>query len=350
MPESDHIDRALAPAVTVIGAWLAQRASELDLDPAVLATRADLDAAAARRAEPARDGLARRPRRARRSSGCSRARRRSCSATAGAGSSCAISSLRSRCPASRSACSCTRRPRRPPICRAAWQAADALEVDSIWVWDHFFPLYGDPDAAHFECYTLLAAMAVETTPRAHRRARHVQLVPQPQSARRHVPHDRPPERRPLRARHRLGLVRARLRRVRLRVRHRAVSPARPRRRAAAHHGAPRPADAAAPRPGPDPRRRIRARRSRCGSPPSTPTRGTRSARPRPTPQKNRTLDEWCAKLDRNPRQIERTVGIQATEIDDWQAYLDAGRRAPHRDGGPAVRPRAGRRLLEIARG
>ena len=42
IPESDHIDRALAPAVTVIGAWLAQRASELDLDPAVLATRADL--------------------------------------------------------------------------------------------------------------------------------------------------------------------------------------------------------------------------------------------------------------------------------------------------------------------
>jgi ribonuclease D len=42
MPESDHIDRALAPAVTVIGAWLSQRASELELDPAVLATRADL--------------------------------------------------------------------------------------------------------------------------------------------------------------------------------------------------------------------------------------------------------------------------------------------------------------------
>jgi ribonuclease D len=42
MPEADHIDRALAPAVTVIGAWLSQRASELELDPAVLATRADL--------------------------------------------------------------------------------------------------------------------------------------------------------------------------------------------------------------------------------------------------------------------------------------------------------------------
>ena len=47
--------------------------------------------------------------------------------------------------------------------RAAWRAADALEVDSIWVWDHFYPLYGDPDAAHFEAYTLLAAMAVETS-------------------------------------------------------------------------------------------------------------------------------------------------------------------------------------------
>jgi len=42
MPESDRIDRSLAPAVTVLGAWLAQRASELDLDPALLATRAEL--------------------------------------------------------------------------------------------------------------------------------------------------------------------------------------------------------------------------------------------------------------------------------------------------------------------
>ena len=46
--------------------------------------------------------------------------------------------------------------------RAAWQAADALRVDSIWVWDHFFPLSGDPDGAHFEAWSLLAAMAVDT--------------------------------------------------------------------------------------------------------------------------------------------------------------------------------------------
>jgi probable F420-dependent oxidoreductase len=47
--------------------------------------------------------------------------------------------------------------------RAAWRAADALGVDSIWVWDHFYPLYGDPEAAHFEAYSLLAAMAADTT-------------------------------------------------------------------------------------------------------------------------------------------------------------------------------------------
>ena len=46
--------------------------------------------------------------------------------------------------------------------RAAWRAADALKVDTIWLWDHFFALFGDPNATHFECYTLLAAMAVDT--------------------------------------------------------------------------------------------------------------------------------------------------------------------------------------------
>ena len=46
--------------------------------------------------------------------------------------------------------------------RRAWREADQLGVDSIWTWDHFFPLFGDPDGRHFEGYTLLAAMAVET--------------------------------------------------------------------------------------------------------------------------------------------------------------------------------------------
>ena len=46
--------------------------------------------------------------------------------------------------------------------RNAWRAADSIGVDSIFVWDHFYPLYGDPDAPHFEAYTLLAAMAADT--------------------------------------------------------------------------------------------------------------------------------------------------------------------------------------------
>jgi alkanesulfonate monooxygenase SsuD/methylene tetrahydromethanopterin reductase-like flavin-dependent oxidoreductase (luciferase family) len=41
----------------------------------------------------------------------------------------------------------------------AARRADALGVDSIWVWDHFFPLHGDPNGNHFEAYTLLAALA-----------------------------------------------------------------------------------------------------------------------------------------------------------------------------------------------
>ncbi len=45
---------------------------------------------------------------------------------------------------------------------AAARRADEMGVDSIWVWDHFYPLYGSPDGSHFEAYTLLAALAVET--------------------------------------------------------------------------------------------------------------------------------------------------------------------------------------------
>ncbi|MBI1844127.1 MAG: LLM class F420-dependent oxidoreductase [Actinobacteria bacterium] len=47
--------------------------------------------------------------------------------------------------------------------RDAWREADRMGVDSIWVWDHFYPLYGDPDAAHFEGWSLLSAMACDTT-------------------------------------------------------------------------------------------------------------------------------------------------------------------------------------------
>jgi probable F420-dependent oxidoreductase len=47
--------------------------------------------------------------------------------------------------------------------RRAWGEAEELGVDTLWNWDHFFPLYDDPNGPHFECWTQLAAMAVETT-------------------------------------------------------------------------------------------------------------------------------------------------------------------------------------------
>lgn len=40
---------------------------------------------------------------------------------------------------------------------------DAMGVDTIWNWDHFFPLGGDPQGPHFEGWTLLSAMAAITT-------------------------------------------------------------------------------------------------------------------------------------------------------------------------------------------
>ena len=35
--------------------------------------------------------------------------------------------------------------------------ADEAGVDGIYNWDHFFPLYGEPDGPHFEAWTYLAS-------------------------------------------------------------------------------------------------------------------------------------------------------------------------------------------------
>ena len=58
--------------------------------------------------------------------------------------------------------------------KRTWQDAEALGVDTVFVWDHFFPLsqpgrmhrpgarLGDADGLHFECFSLLAAIAEST--------------------------------------------------------------------------------------------------------------------------------------------------------------------------------------------
>ncbi|MGH7868476.1 MAG: LLM class F420-dependent oxidoreductase [Candidatus Dormibacteraceae bacterium] len=44
----------------------------------------------------------------------------------------------------------------------AAKEAEALGADSIWTWDHMYPLYGDPEGASYEAYTVLGAWARET--------------------------------------------------------------------------------------------------------------------------------------------------------------------------------------------
>src|SRR5438445_10554480 len=46
---------------------------------------------------------------------------------------------------------------------ATWKEAEALGFDSAWAYDHFIPIFGDPDRPCLEGWTLLAAPAAETS-------------------------------------------------------------------------------------------------------------------------------------------------------------------------------------------
>ncbi|MGB3011420.1 MAG: LLM class F420-dependent oxidoreductase [Mycobacterium sp.] len=47
--------------------------------------------------------------------------------------------------------------------RDAVRRCEDLGVDIAFNWDHFYPLYGDPDGAHYECWTMLGAWAEQTS-------------------------------------------------------------------------------------------------------------------------------------------------------------------------------------------
>ena len=47
--------------------------------------------------------------------------------------------------------------------RDAVAAVEEAGADIVFNWDHFFPLYGEPDGQHFECWTMLAAWAEATS-------------------------------------------------------------------------------------------------------------------------------------------------------------------------------------------
>jgi len=207
--------------------------------------------------------------------------------------------------------------------REAWRAADAAGVDSIWVWDHFFPLYGDPHAAHFEAYTLLAAMAVET-----RQAdigvlvtaapyRNPNLLADMIRTVDHLSDGRAVlglgsgwfERDFDEYGFEFGTVGSRLRDLDVELpvimdRFAKLEPA-PRGRLPILIGG----------AGEQVTLRLVAEHADAWNSFGPPERYA---------AKNKVLDEWCGRVDRNPRQIERTVAINPTEVDDWQAYLDAG--------------------------
>jgi probable F420-dependent oxidoreductase len=207
--------------------------------------------------------------------------------------------------------------------RNAWKEADALGVDSIWVWDHFFPLYGDPDAAHFEAYTLLAAAAADTenaqlgalvscnsyrNPNLHAdMARTVD----------HISGGRFTlgigsgwfERDYDEYGYEFGTGPSRLRDLArdlpvIMERFSRLEP-RPMGRLPILIGG----------SGEKVTLRLVAEHADAWNSFGPPANYA---------HKNRVLDEWCERLGRSPRQIERTVAINPSEVDDWAAYLDAG--------------------------
>jgi probable F420-dependent oxidoreductase len=207
--------------------------------------------------------------------------------------------------------------------RDAWRAADALDVDSIWIWDHFFPLYGSPHSAHYEAYALLAAMAAETEHAALgalvtcNSYRNPNLLADMARTIDHVSHGR----------FILGIGAGWFERDYQEYGYEfGTGPSRLR-------------DLAQSLPV------IMDRLGRLEPPPQgrLPILVGGSGEkvtlrivaeyadawntfgpPEHFAAKNRVLDEWCARLGRNPRQIERTVAINTGEVDNWQAYVDAG--------------------------
>ena len=208
--------------------------------------------------------------------------------------------------------------------RSAWQAAAALGVDSIWTWDHFFPLCGDRDGSHFEGWSLLAAMAV-TTQRAQfgmlvtcNSYRNPELLPDMARTVDHLSGGRVIlgigagwfERDYAEYGYEFGTAASRLR---------ALEDSLPRiERRLARLSPPPLGELPLLIGGGGEKKTLRltAKYARLwnGFGPASSFAA-----------KNRVLDQWCAEVGRDPSEIERTVAIQsANDLENVDAYLEAG--------------------------
>jgi probable F420-dependent oxidoreductase len=207
--------------------------------------------------------------------------------------------------------------------RSAWEQADQLGVDSIWTWDHFYPLYGEPDGEHYEGWSLLAAMAVTTTNaqfgmlvtcNSYRNpdllADMARTVDQLSGGRLYLGigsgwFERDYDEYGYEfgtAPGRLKQLEAALPRIKARLGERNPGPA---------------GDLPILIGGSGEKVTLRLVAEHADA-------WNTFGPPANFAHKSQVLDEWCAKTGRDPVEIERTVGINGDEVDQLEAYLDAG--------------------------
>lgn len=231
--------------------------------------------------------------------------------------------------------------------RDAWREADAMGVDTIWNWDHFYPLFGAPDGPHYECWTVLGAIAADTS-----RARFGALVTCNGYRNPNLLADMARtvdqisggrlilglgsgwfERDYTEYGYEFGTAPGRLRALRdalpvIEARLAGLNPAGGHIPLLIGGG------------GEKVTLRIVAEHADLWN---------GFGPPESFAHKNAVLDGWCAKVGRDPAEIERTVMIGAEEVDGFQAYLDAGATHLIVGGNAPFDLKPVERLLEHAR-